>query len=179
MLIDQFCKEPPEIACEFGFRQVLESRVRELRYRMLLLRAFPSATFAESPNFQLKPVSLHELVRPARCLGTSFDFLRARNAVVLLKPFLRGAVVCERRHRGIEKESRDCPSALGAGPSSKTIVFQPNHTSTHRCFPVSLLEQNCARGEERKRTPAVYCLGLPTALRLQTISHGIAEGQSD
>ena len=139
-----------------------------------MLRAFASATqrFAESPNLQPKPVSLHGLVRAARCLGTSFDFLRARNAAVLLKPFLRGAVVCERRHRGIEKESRDCPSALGAGPSSKMIVFQPNHTSTHRCFPVSLLEQNCARGEERKRTPAVYCLGLPTALRLQTISHG-------
>src|SRR5204863_8735098 len=121
------------------------------------------------PKFQLKPVSLDGLVRAGRCLGTSFDFLRARNAVVLLKPFLRGAVICERRHCGVEKESRDAPSALGAGPSSKMIILQPNHTSTHRCFPVSLLEQNCARGEERKRTPVVYCLGLPTALRLPTI----------
>lgn len=89
----------------------------------------------------------------ARCLGASFDFSRARDAVVLFKPFLRGAVVCERRDGGVEAESREHPATLRAGPPREVIVFHPNHTSTHRFFLVSLLEQNCARGEERKRTP--------------------------
>src|SRR5438309_11575728 len=114
----------------------------------------------------------------ARCLGASFDFL-ARKAVVLLKAFSCGAVVCEDRDGGVETESREHPAALGAGPSGGVIIFRPNHTSTHRFFLVSLLEQNCARGEERKRIPEDYCLGLPTAPRLQTLSHGMVEAQSN
>jgi hypothetical protein len=55
---------------------------------------------------------------------------------VSIKRSLRGAVVRERRDGGVEAERRENPAALGAGPSGTVIVFQPNHTSTHRFFLV-------------------------------------------
>ena len=83
----------------------------------------------------------------------SFDILRAGDTVVLFKPLLRGAVVCERRDGGVEAERRERPAAVRAGPSRTVIIFHPNHASTHRFFLVHCLSRIALEGEERKRTP--------------------------